>query len=55
MNAMALRAGLPYYTVHGFMTGDRHITIQSAAKLAALLDLELRPKKRTAGGEKKGG
>jgi len=55
INALALRAKLPYQTVHGFMTGDRHITIQSAAKLAALLDLELCPRRRRTGIKKKGG
>ena len=43
---LARRAELPYSAVHGFVRTDRRITLRSAAKLAAALGLELRPKRR---------
>ena len=49
INALALRSGLPYQTVHGFLTADRRITLESAAKLATLLGLELRPARKRKG------
>ena len=49
--ALAKRAGLGYATIHGFIMGDRSISIGSAAKLAAALGLELRPVRR---GKRKG-
>lgn len=43
---LARQAELPYSAVHGFVRTDRRITLRSAAKLAAALGLELRPKRR---------
>jgi plasmid maintenance system antidote protein VapI len=39
---LARRAGLPYSCVHGFVTTRRAITLQSAARVATVLGLELR-------------
>ncbi len=44
--ALAKRAGLGYATTHGFIMGDRTISVHSAAKLAAALGLVLRPVRR---------
>ncbi len=46
VNALALQSGLNYAIVHGFVKADRQITLRSAAKLARLLGLELRPARR---------
>ncbi len=46
MNRIAKATGLNYQTVHGFLTSDRAISIDSAARLAELLGLELRPARR---------
>ncbi len=51
MLTLSKRASLGYAIVHGFLTGDRVISIRSAAKLAAVLGLELRPVRR---GKRKG-
>ena len=46
MKAMADRGGIPYAAVHNFVTDDeRTVTLTTAAKLAAVLGLELRPVK----------
>ncbi len=52
MKAISERAGIPYAAVHGFVARDRGLTLATAAKLAALLGLELRPVRpnRKAGG-----
>jgi hypothetical protein len=42
---------LGYATTHGFIMGDRTISVRSAAKLAAALGLVLRPVRR---GKRKG-
>ena len=38
-------AGLPYPVVHHFAKGRRGLTLASVEKLAAVLGLELRPRK----------
>jgi hypothetical protein len=41
---LAVGSGLPYGSVHGFVTDpDRTLTLRSAARLAAFLELELCP------------
>ncbi len=45
-NALARQAGLGYPIVYEFMKAQRSITINSAAKLARVLGLELRPVRR---------
>ena len=49
--ALAKQAGLGYATTHGFLSGDRSISVSSAARLASALGLELRPLRR---GKRKG-
>ena len=46
MLALSKRSGVPYSAVHGYMTGDRRISLRNAAKLAKVLGLELKPKGR---------
>jgi len=46
LNQLALRTGLPYATVHGFINSDVNITLASASRLTHLLGLELRPVRR---------
>ncbi|MEE9296466.1 MAG: helix-turn-helix transcriptional regulator [Phycisphaerae bacterium] len=47
IKAMSDRAGIPYAAVHGFVRSDgRTMTLRTAAKLAVLLGLELRPVRR---------
>ena len=43
---LARRAGMSYAIVHRFFGGDRDITLKTASKLADVLELELRPKRR---------
>jgi transcriptional regulator with XRE-family HTH domain len=45
---VADRAGVAYCAIHGFMSGERGLTLDSASKVAELLGLELRPTKRRA-------
>lgn len=40
---MSLQASIPYAAVHGFVWYDRGVTLTTAAKLASLLGLELKP------------
>ena len=47
MFELSNRSGVPYSAVHGFMTGGRRLSLRSAAKLAKVLKLELRPMRRT--------
>jgi len=47
---IAQAAGLPYPVVHHFASGKRGLQLVSAAKLAAALGMELRPRK--AGGNR---
>ena len=52
MYALSKQSGVPYSAMHGFCTGDRRLSLRSAAKLAAVLKLELqsiRLKKRKGG------
>ena len=46
MRQMALRSKCGYQSVHGFVTESRGLSLAVAARLAATLDLELRPVKR---------
>ena len=46
MYILAKRAGLGYATMHGFIMGDRTISVRSAAKLASVLGMELRKVQR---------
>ena len=41
------RSGVAYAVVHRFIGGDRSINLGTASKLAAVLNLELRPAQRT--------
>ena len=51
IKAMSDRASIPYAAMHRFITNDAGgITLKTAAKLAALLGLELRRKQRPAKG-----
>lgn len=40
------RAGVGYAAVHGFMAGSRDLTLASASRIANLVGVELRPKRR---------
>ncbi len=54
MFALSKLSGVPYSAVHGFLTGDRRLSLRSAAKLATVLGLELcrtGRRKRKAGKE----
>lgn len=44
---LSKRSGVCYSGLHGFMTGDRKITLEVAARLATVLGLELRSIRRT--------
>ena len=43
---LALRSGCGYQSMHGFITQSRGLTLTVAARLAAMLGLELRPARR---------
>ena len=43
MLALSKRSGVPYSAVHGFLTANRRLSLRSAAKLARVFGLELRP------------
>ena len=45
MRQMSLRSGCGYQSIHGFVTENRGLTLTVAARLAAALGLELRPKR----------
>ena len=47
MFELSKRSQVPYSAVHGFITGGRRLSLRSAAKLAKVLKLELRPLGRT--------
>ena len=49
MLRMSRESGLNYQTIHGFITGQHSIMLDSAAKLAAALDLALMPIKTKGG------
>ncbi len=44
--AWAKKAGVSYAMVFHFVAGDRTVTLDSASKLAEVLELELRPRGR---------
>ena len=44
--AIARKAGIAQPMLYRFMTGERDITLRTADKLAACLDLELRPRSK---------
>ena len=43
---IADESGVCYSALHGFMAGTRDMTLASASKIAEVLGLELRPKRR---------
>ncbi len=49
LKAISDRSGLAYCSVHGFANGYAGLTLESAARLAAFLELELRPKRKGGG------
>lgn len=52
MKAMSDRTGIPYAAVHRFVTGsEAGITLKTAAKLATLLGLGLRPVRESGKGK----
>ena len=46
MLQLSKRAELPYATIHGFIRDEKTVTLRSASKIADVLGLELRAKKR---------
>ena len=44
--ALSKRSSVAYSGMHGFLTGDRRITLRCAARLAVVLGLKLRPVRR---------
>lgn len=46
--ALAKRTGVDAVVISRFVAGERSLRLDTAAKLAEALDLELRPRKRTA-------
>lgn len=48
MLQLSKRASIPYSGIHAFMNGNRSLTLRTAARLARLLNLELRPARRSA-------
>ncbi len=46
---LARRAGISYAIAHRFMAVKRDITLTTASKLADVLELELRPMRRSRG------
>lgn len=51
MYALSKRSGVNYSGLHGFLTGDRRLSLRVAARLAVVLGLELHPVRR---GKQKG-
>lgn len=43
MLQLSKRSGIPYSAIHGFMKSGQGITLRTASKLAALLNLTLQP------------
>lgn len=43
---LARRAGISYSIIHRFVAADRDVTLRTASRLADVLDLELRPKRK---------
>ncbi len=50
LKAMSDRSGVGYQSMHGFVRGYSDLKLESAAKLATLLGLELRPARKRRGG-----
>ncbi len=48
--ALSKRSGVPYSAMHRFVTGAGCVGLRSAAKLAKVLGLELRPVRRSPKG-----
>ena len=46
LKRVADEAQVPYASVHGFLTGDRDPALSTTAKIAKVLGLELRPRRR---------
>ncbi len=46
MHVLSKKSGVAYAAVHGFWTADRRLSLRSAAQLAAVLKLEIRPIRR---------
>ena len=46
---LSRESGVPYSACHGFVKGDRRISLRNAAKMAAVLGLELRPIQKRKG------
>jgi len=42
----ARQANIGYAAVHGFCSGERDVTLSTASRLADVLGLELRPKRK---------
>ncbi len=40
---VADRTGISYSVIHGFMSGERSMTLDTASKVADLVGVELRP------------
>ena len=43
---LADRTGISYSVIHGFMSGERSMTLRVASRVADVVGLELRPIKR---------
>ena len=48
--ALAKQTGVPYSAVHGFVKGNRRISLRNGARLARVLGLKLQPARRTKKG-----
>ena len=46
MFMISKKAGIGYAAIHGFTNGTRDLTLGSVTRIARVLDLELRPRKR---------
>ena len=47
MYRLSKESGVAYAGLHGFLTGDRRLSLRVAARLATALGLELRPVRRS--------
>ena len=45
LNELARRAGVSYAIIHRFAAGDRDILLETASKIAGVLDVELRSRR----------
>lgn len=46
IKALAVRAGIPYPSAHGFVKHGRNLSLETVAKVCETLGLELRPVRR---------